>query len=230
MNHKVYRFANWFTRRFVLPFYARYRVTGLGNVPVDGPLIIVSNHLNDADPGVLAWPMPRRLVFMTKAELFKIPGLKQFLLAYGAFPVRRGEADLGAMRTANEVLKRGEALVIFPEGTRSGKKAALRRAHPGTAIIAQRAGVPILPVAITGSQHMGMPLMFLKPFRLWDITLTIGEPFTLPKPDRLNAEAAQAGTDLIMAKIAALLPEQYRGYYGRERQADPATQPQTGEL
>lgn len=212
----VYRVSSFITRYLILPWYATYEVRGAEHVPLEGPLIVASNHLNDADPGVLVWGIPRRLVFMTKAELFKIPVLKQFLEAFGAFPVRRGEADLGALRSAAEVLKDGNALVIFPEGTRSGERAQLLPAHPGTALLALRAGVPILPCAITGSQHMGMPRMFLRPFRRWRIVLTIGEPFSLSKPARLNGEAAAEGTRQIMARIAALLPESYRGYYGSE--------------
>ncbi|MGE0059687.1 MAG: lysophospholipid acyltransferase family protein [Dehalococcoidia bacterium] len=228
--HLMYRLANWVTRYLMLPFYATLEVRGVQNVPPSGPLVVVANHLNDADPGVLSWSIPRRLVYMTKVELFKVPVLKQFLESYGAFPVRRGEADLGALRAASEILKRGDALVIYPEGTRSGGAARMRKAHPGTALIALRGNYPILPCAITGSQHMGMPLMFLKPFRRWRITLTIGEPFVLPKPERLNAEAAAAGTEVIMAKIAALLPESYRGYYGSSEHPVEAEPPLAGEL
>jgi 1-acyl-sn-glycerol-3-phosphate acyltransferase len=224
----VYRFANWFSRKFMLPFYGTLEVKGAANVPLTGPLIVASNHLNDGDPGILAWGIPRRLIFMTKVELFKFPVLKQFLEAYGAFPVRRGEADLAALRSASEVLKGEGALVIYPEGTRSGLAARMRKAHSGTGLIALRSGVPVLPVAITGSQHMAMPKMFAKPFRHWRITLTIGEPFVLPKPERLNGEAAEAATEAIMAKIAALLPESYRGYYGRSENAESA--PLAGDI
>jgi 1-acyl-sn-glycerol-3-phosphate acyltransferase len=202
------------TRHILLPPYASMEARGLENVPMTGPVVVASNHLNDTDPGVLVWNFGRPLTFMTKSELFKIPLLKQFLVAFGAFPVRRGEADLGALRAASEVLKLGGALVIFPEGTRSGARAALKEAMPGVALIALRGDYPVLPCAITGSQHMSLPFMFFKPFRRWHITLTVGESFVLPKPERLNAEAAAAGTREIMARIAALLPESYRGYYG----------------
>jgi 1-acyl-sn-glycerol-3-phosphate acyltransferase len=211
-----------------LPFYATLEVKGIENVPPSGPVVVVANHLNDTDPGILAWSLPRHLFFMTKVELFKIPVLKQFLQAYGAFPVRRGEADLGALRTASEILKRGDALVIYPEGTRSGAAARMRKAQAGTALVAMRGDYPILPCAITGSLYMALPFMFVKPFRRWRITLTIGEPFVLPKPERLNAEAAEAGTQVIMEKIAALLPESYRGYYGSSESAG-ASAPLAGD-
>lgn len=202
----------------VMPVYTRISATGSEHVPREGALIIASNHLNDADPGILATRIPRRLVFMTKVELFKIPGLAQFLRAYGAFPVRRGEADLTALRRGNEALEKGLALVLFPEGTRAGKAARLGKAHPGAALIAMRKRVPILPVAITGSQDMAMPWLFLRPFRRRRITLTIGEPFYLPDVPRVNSETVEAGTEEVMRRIAALLPEEYRGYYGEERE------------
>lgn len=199
---------------FILPLYGRVTVVGVERVPRRGPLIVVSNHLNDADPGIIATRMPRRIVFMTKVELFRIPVLGTMLRLYGAFPVRRGEADLSALRKSKEALRDGLALGLFPEGTRSGERATLGKAWPGAALIALRGRVPILPVGITGSQHMGMPGMFLRVFHRYDITLKIGEPFFLEQPARIDTHAAEEGIEIIMEKIAALLPEEYRGYYG----------------
>ncbi len=213
-------FFYWFITHavhlFVMPLYARIRVYGVENVPREGPLVLASNHLNDVDPGILSTSIPRRLVFMTKVELFRIPGLAQFLRAYGAFPVRRGEADLSALRRSNETLKAGLALVVFPEGTRAGQRATLGKAWPGAGLIALRNQAPILPVAITGSQGLAMPKMFLRVFRRPDVTVTIGKPFTLEQPARVNSEASEAGAELIMRRIAELLPDEYRGYYGSE--------------
>jgi 1-acyl-sn-glycerol-3-phosphate acyltransferase len=214
VNPFVYSAACVISRHVLLRLYARISVVGLENVPLEGPLVIVSNHLNDADPGIICTRIPRRVAFMAKVELFRVPLLKQFLEAFGAFPVRRGEADLSALRRANELLKQGVAVVIFPEGTRSGMEARLGEAWPGAALVAMRNDVPVLPVAITGSQRLGIPKMFLHIERRDDVTLTIGEPFHLPRPARLNAEAAKDGTRLIMERIAALLPPSYRGYYG----------------
>ena len=229
MNRFVYWFANFYTRWIILPLYASFEVRGRENVPLSGPLVVACNHLNDVDPGALAWGIPRPIVFMTKEELFKVPLLKQFLVAYGAFPVRRNQADLGALRKASEVLKSGMALAIFPEGRRSGGEAKLIEAWPGAGLVALRGDYPVLPCAITGSQHMSLPLMFVKPFRRWKIVLTIGEPFHLPATRRLDAEAAREGTRLIMEKVAALLPEQYRGYYGSKAAAETLTMPRTSD-
>ena len=214
MNRFVYWGATWISQYLLLPLYCRIEARGIENVPLTGPLVIASNHLNDADPGVLCTRIHRPLAFMAKVELFRVPLLGQFLRAFGAMPVHRNKADLAALRQANEALKRGLAVCIFPEGTRAGHAAVLREGWPGAAMIALREDVPVLPVAITGSQRLGIPMMFLHLERRDQVTLTIGEPFHLPKPDRLNAESAREGMRLIMERIAALLPEENRGYYG----------------
>ena len=87
-------------------------------------------------------------------------------------------------------------------------------AWPGAGLIALRSGAPVIPLAITGSQRLSLPKMFLRPFPRQHVTMTFGEPFTLEKPARVNAEAAKAATQQIMERIAALLPPEYRGYYG----------------
>ncbi len=214
MNRFVYTTATLVSKYFLLPLYSRIEVRGLENVPSDGPLVIASNHLNDADPGIICTRIRRPIAFMAKIELFRIPLLSQFLRAFGSFPVRRGEADISALRMANENLKLGRAVCIFPEGTREGATEKLTEALPGAAIVALRNDVPILPIAINGSGQLQMPGMFLRLDRHLKVTLTIGQPFHLEKPQRLNAEAAREGTRLIMEHIAALLPPENRGYYG----------------
>lgn len=214
MRNGFYWFVTHFVRWLLGPLYFHLETRGLENVPRVGPLLVACNHLNDADPGVLATAFPRRLVFMTKVELFKVPLLAQFMHAYGAFPVRRGEADLSALRRSNETLREGLALVLFPEGTRSGNRASLGQAWAGAGLLALRNDVVVLPCAITGSQDMTMPLMFLRVLRRRQVTLTIGEPFRLPQPARVNSEASREATETIMRRIAALLPVEYRGYYG----------------
>ena len=224
MNRFVYSTATIVTKFVLLPIYTRIVVVGLENLPRTGPLIIASNHLNDVDPGILCTRIPRPIVFMAKAELFRVPVLAQFLRAFGSFSVKRGEADLSALRNANQALEKGLAVLIFPEGTREGPPEQLAEAWPGAALIAQRANATVLPVAIHGSGRLGMPKMFLYPFRKAQITLTIGEPFLLAKPSRLNAEAAHDGTRQIMERIALLLPEGNRGYYGYVN-GDPTAAP-----
>jgi 1-acyl-sn-glycerol-3-phosphate acyltransferase len=196
---------------------------------MEGPLVIASNHQNDTDPGIICTRIRRPIAFMAKIELFRVPILSQFLRAYGAFPVRRGEADLSALRLANENLKAGRAVCIFPEGTREGPAEKLTEAMPGAAIVALRNDVPILPIAIRGSGKLSLPGMFLRLDRRVKVTLNIGEPFHLERPARLNAEAAQEGTRQIMERIAALLPPENRGYYGYVTDGLPEAQPSQSE-
>jgi 1-acyl-sn-glycerol-3-phosphate acyltransferase len=213
VNSFVYNTATEITRRVLLPLYTRIQVIGVENVPLQGPLIIASNHLNDADPGVICTRIPRKVAFMAKIELFRVPLLSQFLQAFGAFPVERGKADLAALRQANQALLLGQAVCIFPEGTREGPAERLTEGWPGAALLALRNDVDILPIAITGSGRMNIPRMFLRLFRRRAVTLTVGRPFRLEKPARINAEAAMDGTRRIMEQIAALLPAGHQGYY-----------------
>ncbi len=198
--------------RGILLGLSRWRVVGRENVPPTGPLIVVANHLHIADPPLLAASLPRRIVFMAKEELFAPPwGI--FVRAYGAFPVRRGEADRNALRQGERTLGQGLALGMFPEGTRSPNH-TLQRAHPGTALIAFRTRAPILPVGITGSERIrGIGSVLARP----EITVNIGEPFSLPLPKgKVTARELADLADFIMERIADLIPPPYRGVYARE--------------
>jgi 1-acyl-sn-glycerol-3-phosphate acyltransferase len=219
----VYWGSNRICRWLLLAPYASVKQVGRENIPLTGPLIVASNHLHDADPCIFGFFFPRMLRTLAKQELFKYPGLRHFLNGYGAVPVRRGEADLAALRKANELLEEGYALCIFPEGTSSKEKAQLKEAFAGAGLIALRSGIPVLPMAITGSQRLGLPQMFLRlPFPRQHVTITYGKPFVLERPARINGEAAKAATQEIMERIAALLPPEYRGYYEDAPSADAA--------
>src|SRR6266540_3978803 len=145
MSAGFYRAINFVCKYVLLPPYARISVSGLENVPPDGALVMVSNHLNDADPGIIATRVKRQVIFLAKVELFRVPVLSRFMRSYGAIPVRRNEADLSALRRAAEALDAGEAVCVFPEGTRSGRETSLREAWPGAALIALRGDRTILP-------------------------------------------------------------------------------------
>src|SRR6516164_5983812 len=112
-----------------------FRVDGAANEPAAGPVVVVSNHLSDLDPLIVGAALKRRLRFMAKQELFRVPGVRWWISACGAFPVRRGEPDRQALRTALRLLERGGALVMFPEGTR-GTTRELRPPEPGAALLA----------------------------------------------------------------------------------------------
>lgn len=216
-------------RRFIILFdklcftiYARkFEVVGRENVPLEGPVIIASNHLNNADPPVVSLALPRYPMFMAKREMITWPILGAAFRIFGAFPVRRGGADLSAIRTAAEVVNDGNMLVMFPEGTRS-RTGGLTKGHPGTALIALRTGAPIIPIAVTGTEQITWPWVFIKPRSIKHIKITLGEPFTLPPVEKINSEAATEATELIMRKIAELLPPEYRGVYA-DTVEEPAT-------
>jgi 1-acyl-sn-glycerol-3-phosphate acyltransferase len=199
-------------RLLTLIYCRRYESAGRAHVPKHGGVIVASNHLNNADPPMIALALGRPIVFMAKKEMLDVPVAGRFFRWWGTFPVRRGEADLGALRTATEVVRAGNMLMMFPEGTRS-RTGGLGRGHPGTAMIALRTGAPVLPVAVTGTETIVWPRFFLRPRSVRQVRVVIGEPFTLERPARINAEAAQQATDEIMRRIAALLPAEYRGVY-----------------
>jgi 1-acyl-sn-glycerol-3-phosphate acyltransferase len=202
-----------------LVYCRKFEVIGKEHVPLEGPLIVASNHLNNADPPAVALALPRLPTFMAKREMTTWPILGPAFRAFGAFPVRRGEADLGALRAASEVVNSGAMLVMFPEGTRS-RTGGLGKGHPGTGLVALRTGAMVLPVSVTGTEGVKWPWIFIQPKSIRHVTVTIGEPFRLPPVQRINSEAASEATTTIMRRIAALLPPQYRGVY-----ADGAPQP-----
>jgi 1-acyl-sn-glycerol-3-phosphate acyltransferase len=220
--------TGWLMVRIIMAVYARVEVVGAENTPRRGGLIVVSNHLNNADPGLVGGFLPRRVVFMAKDEMFQWPLFGGYVRLIGAFPVRRFEADLKALRRAVQLVRRGEVLVMFPEGTRS-KTGSMSRGHPGTAMVALRAGAPILPVAVTGTEVVRLPGDFFRPFHRTKVRMVVGEPFSLPPVNRPRAEDVERCTDIIMSRIAALLPPQYRGHYKDAVPPDGAAPAQRAE-
>jgi 1-acyl-sn-glycerol-3-phosphate acyltransferase len=156
---------------------------------------------------------------MMKKEMLWWPVLGIGARLFGAFPVDRDGADLKALRTATEWVRRGDALVMFPEGRRS-RTGGMTPSHPGTGLIALRTEATILPVAITGTEGTPWPWFIFMPFAIKQVHVTIGEPFRLPSVRRINSETATQATDTIMRHIAALLPPQYRGIYA-DVEAEP---------
>ena len=197
--------------RALFTLLTRWEVRGRENIPADGPVLVVANHLNLTDPPLLGISLGRKMMFMAKEELFRSPLAACFVGGFGAFPVRRGKLDRKAMRQAQQVLTDGMALIMFPEATRS-KTARLQRAYPGSALIAMRIGVPILPVGVIGTEKVrGVGWIFRRP----RITINIGRTFQLPSGKKLTRDGLAKNTDLIMERIAELLPPKYRGVYGK---------------
>ncbi len=197
--------------RVLFTLTTRWEVRGKENIPRQGPVLVVANHLNLTDPPLLSVSLGRKTIFMAKEELFRSPLSAYFVGSFGAFPVHRGRLDRKAIRQAQQVLTDGLALVMFPEATRS-KRARLQPAFPGSALIAMRSGVPILPVGIAGTEGIkGLGWVLRHP----RIVVNIGRPFYLPASSRLNRAELVDNTNLIMERIAELLPPQYRGVYGK---------------
>jgi 1-acyl-sn-glycerol-3-phosphate acyltransferase len=209
--HWVYYFGRVLIYILVFPF-ASWEVKGRENVPEKGPLLIVCNHLHIADPPIVAASIPLKCVIMAKEELWRNWWSRYWVGNFGAIPVSRGGVDREAIRRAEDWLKKGVSLIIFPEGGRS-KTAQIQPAFAGAALIAARTGVPILPVSISGTEK-------LKNFK-WcffhrpRITVNIGSSFNPPPADgKLPREQRNQLMNDIMGKIATLLPPAYRGVYG----------------
>ena len=203
--------------RLILRLTARVRVEGLENVPQSGSLIVVANHLSNADPPlVVGWLTPalgRQLHILAKEAIFVGP-IGWFLRSQGVTPVRAGGSDLEAYRSARAVLERGDVLCIFPEGTRSAT-GVMGDPKPGVAMLATRSAVSILPVGISGSDRFLGRGKRVPRFRTL-ITLRVGQPFTLSTdPSVARRAAISAASDELMRQIAALVDERHRGRFGQ---------------
>jgi 1-acyl-sn-glycerol-3-phosphate acyltransferase len=205
-----YHFSVWCSR-LLLNSLSRWRVSGLERVPLRGPLLVVSNHQNNADPPIIVSTIPRAVHCMAKQEIFD-SAIETFARLYGAFAVRRGEPDRQAIRVALDFLAKGSCVALFPEGTRS-RTGHLNQAHPGAGLIALRSAAPVLPVAIVGTGELkSARAVFGRP----RIEVRIGEPFSLPRNDDGQPITAVQATDFMMRRIAALLPREMQGYYAEQ--------------
>lgn len=191
----------------------------LDEIPREGPLIIAANHASNLDvPVIGSWLMPRlgrRIHWLGKRELFDWPVIGWIAANGGVHPVDRGGADVEAFRLAQRILDEGHVLFVFPEGTRS-PDGALQEARDGVALLALRTGAPIVPIGVSGSERV-WPKGQRLPHPGGRVNVRIGRPFRpadeLPEgTDR--AAAKRRTTDLIMRRIAELLPSRQRGVYG----------------
>jgi 1-acyl-sn-glycerol-3-phosphate acyltransferase len=194
----VYKFVGLISWPFVMGLY-RLRARGVEHLP-EGGFVLAANHTSNFEPWPLGIPLlPRRqLRFMAKSELFN-PLFAPVLRAGGAFKVRRGEGDVEAVRTAVELVKEGEIVVMFPEGTRRRKglrKKHVARAHTGAARIALGAGAPLVPAAIKGTERLS---------RLGPLRVVYGEPLDLSDLEGVDQKrASEEATERLMARIEEL--------------------------
>ena len=195
---------------FLIFCVTRLTVKGGKFIPAGGPVLIVSNHLSIADPVLLGAKLRRKVMFMAKEELFRNKFASYFIRSFGAIPVYRGSSNRDALHKSSAILKDGGVLGMFPEGKRS-RNGELLSGQLGAALIAYHNKIQILPVAITGSEKIrGKEWLFHRP----SVIINIGEPFTLPDLGHtLKKEQLVELTDIIMSRIAVLLPEKNRGQY-----------------
>jgi 1-acyl-sn-glycerol-3-phosphate acyltransferase len=197
-----------FVTRVLLVTLTRWRVEGKENIPRTGPLLVVVNHINLADPPIIATSLRRPTFFMAKDDLWRSGFSRWVVSNFGAFPVRRGAADRGALRQTCEIMSRGSVVVIFPEATRS-RDHRLQPAYPGAAMVARLSGAPVLPVGLTGTEVISWSFWWLKRPR---ITVKIGPTFKLPSFDgKVSKDELAQQTEHLMSRLADLLPESYGG-------------------
>lgn len=191
---------------------ADIEVHGIEKLPA-GNVIIAANHLGRLDTATLLYIIDREDIIMPVAEKYKHhPLFGAIGRAANAIWLNRFEADFSALRQILERMEQGGMLVIAPEGTRS-KTEALQEGKMGVAFLAGKSGFPVLPVAVTGTEDRAV-LENLKRFRRSKITVTAGDVFHVAIPRGKGREQAmQRATDEIMCRLAALLPENYRGVY-----------------
>lgn len=177
-----------------LRLFARLEVFGLENLPMEGPVVLVSNHVSNLDPVIVGCAIPRRVHYMAKEELFRNKFLGTICKQLAAYPVKRGKSDISAIRQSLHFLEQGLVIGMFPEGTRS-KSGELQKPHPGVAMIALKGGAPIVPMAIHGSKA------------LKNIKVFIGKPLIYPEyyNRKLDTETIEKVSRQVMVEIAGLL-------------------------
>ncbi len=197
--------------RFVLFVICDINKKALKDVPHQGPMILIGNHINFLDVLVaLTFSYPRKIFFLVKEETFESPFLRFLFDTRQSIPVARGTADFQALSKAVNVLNQGHFFVIAPEGTRT-KDGRLIKAHTGVVLIALKSKATIMPIVQYGGEKF---YKNIKKLRRTKITIQVGAPFMICSsstyPDK---EERQLIADEIMYQIAKLLPAECRGYY-----------------
>jgi 1-acyl-sn-glycerol-3-phosphate acyltransferase len=208
---RAFRFTICGLLRLIAKICLNVSSEGLENFPQKGPLLVVMNHLGDADTPSLISVSPFPLDALGEIELFDLPVLGKIMDWYGVIWLHRGRADTRAIRAALKGLEEGRAIVIAPEG-RYSLTGALEEGTGGAAFLAYKSGVSILPIAITGSENENV-YGCMKKFRRARVRVKVGKTFQLDNHAKGRQEAVDLGTRQIMMALAELLPENYKGAY-----------------
>lgn len=207
-SHRLRSIISWLMKHLT-----ETKFIGVENIPLEGGLLIACNHMSRMDiPVLFLTPNRPEMTALVTTKYLKHPLLRWFIVTAEGLWLDRDTADFSAFRQAVEALRNGKALGIAPEGTRS-QTAQLIEGKPGTALLSLRTGVPILPVAIVGTEDAVSKMLHFKRPR---ITAEYGQLIIPPKLDRGNREGQlQTLTDEIMCRIAAMMPQKYHGFYAR---------------
>ena len=208
----LYRTCN-VLQKATLKMFCDFEIIGRENVPPFGPLVVVANHMSYIDPSILSVSINRRLTYLAKDSLFRGFFLSTLLRSYGAYPISRTRMDLKTLKWVKNHLAQDGTLAVFPEGTRNN--GSMIAGKNGTARIIQMTGATILPVGITGTCELQNLFRVVNP--TGKIRVKIGPPFSLPLLEgKVDKPILKSMTDMIMERIAILLPDEYRGVYAQK--------------
>jgi 1-acyl-sn-glycerol-3-phosphate acyltransferase len=212
--------------RFCFGSFGRLTVMGRECVPPRGPLLLVANHLSFNDPPVLVSIMDRPLHFIGKQELFSNPVGRFLMPAFNVHPYDRTSHAVDTVKLTLRMLSEDQVVAIFPEGRRSFHR-SLQKGMSGAAYIAMKSQAPILPVGVWGTENFPAWRM---PFPFCRLTVNIGQPFTLPLIEGdVTRPLLGSMSDMIMYRIAALLPKEYQGIYALQAQQAAQAGHRSGE-
>ncbi len=207
-------FLQWFSYQVInlgTNIMCRIDAPDLDRVPRQGPLILISNHTGSLEvPLLFARLQPRKITGWAKIETWNNAFLGWLFTLWGAIPVRRGEADLSALRQALRALEQGYIFGLAPEGTRN-RNGKLIRARPGAVMLAEMSNAPLLPVVHWGGEYFSSNL---KRLRRTDFHVRVGSPFRLDTHGKkITGDERQVIADEMMLRLTRLLPSEYHGVY-----------------